>query len=447
MLQAIGVSSIEELFADIPEALRFKGRLNLPPGLSEPELLSHMRELAAKNRHLDELICFAGGGAYDHVIPSAVRAVVTRAEFYTSYTPYQAEITQGVLQSIFEFQTMICQLTGLDIANASMYDGASASAEGLIMACAHTGKGRVLVAEGVHPEYRLVVQTYLRHQGIKVDTVPCREGVLDLAALDERLGGDVAGLLVQHPNFFGHLEPVREAAQRVHAAGGLFVAAVDPISLGLLEPPGAYGADIAVGEGQALGNHLSFGGPYLGFLAAKEGLVRRMPGRIVGETVDSQGRRGYVLTLQAREQHIRRQRATSNICTNHALNALAASAYLALVGKEGLREAAYLSFQKAHYLEARIKELSAAVPGLRRLWDRPFFKEFAIETPLPAKELQARLLKRGFFAGPAFSQVGLEPEHALLVCATEARSRSEIDRFVEAIRTSLAPTAEGGPKR
>lgn len=438
MLRAIGVDSVEELFAGIPAALRFKGRLNLPAGLTEPELLAHLRELAGKNRHLDDLICFGGGGAYDHVIPSAVRTVISRSEFYTSYTPYQAEITQGVLQSIFEFQTLICQLTGMDIANASMYDGASASAEGLIMACSQTGKGRVLVAESVHPEYRQVVETYLSHQRIHVDVVPAKDGVLDLAALDERLGGDVAGLLVQQPNFYGHLEPVREAAQAIHAAGGLFVVAVDPISLGLLEPPGAYGADIAVGEGQALGNSLSFGGPYLGFLAAREALVRKIPGRIVGETVDSEGRRGYVLTLQAREQHIRRHRATSNICTNQALNALAASAYLALVGKEGLREAAYLSFQKAHYLEARLRELSGKKGSVRRLWDRPFFKEFVIQSELPADALIARLVAQGFFAGPSFAQVGLQPENALVVCATEARSREQIDRFVEAIAQSLA---------
>lgn len=433
MLQQIGVASTDELFEDIPPAVRFRGRLNLPPGMHEPELLRHMRELAGKNRHLDELVCFGGGGAYDHVIPAAVGTVISRSEFYTSYTPYQAEITQGVLQTIFEFQTLICQITGMDIANASVYDGASASAEGMIMACSHTGKGRVLVAGTVHPEYRLVVETYLRHQGVAVETVPAKDGVLDLAALRDMLGADVAGLLVQQPNFYGHLEPVREAGEAVHAAGGLYIVAVDPISLGLLAPPGAYGADIAVGEGQSLGNHLSFGGPYFGFLAAKEELVRRMPGRIAGETVDHQGRRGYVLTLQTREQHIRRQRATSNICTNQALNALAASAYLALVGKEGFREAAHLSFQKAHYLARRLE----AVEGVKRPWRQPFFKEFVIETPLDASELQARLVEAGFFAGPAFGQVGLEPEKALIVCATEARTRDEIDRFVEAVGAAL----------
>lgn len=439
MLQQIGVASTEELFEDIPQGLRFQGRLNLPPGLHEPELLRHMRELAAKNRHLDELVCFGGGGAYDHVIPAAVGTIISRSEFYTSYTPYQAEITQGVLQTIFEFQTLICQLTGLDIANASVYDGASACAEGMIMACSHTGRSRVLVAETVHPEYRLVVETYLRHQGITVETVPAKDGLVDAAILRQMLGDDVAGFLAQQPNFYGHLEPVREASDAVHRAGGLFVVAVDPLSLGILEPPGAYGADIAVGEGQSMGNPLSFGGPYLGFLAAKEALIRRIPGRIVGETVDNQGRRGFVLTLQAREQHIRRHRATSNICTNQALNALAASAYLALVGKEGLREAALLSFQKAHYLARRLEEID----GVRRPWRQPFFKEFVIETPLSADELQARLVEAGFFAGPTFSQVGLEPERALIVCATEARTRDEIDRFVEATAASLSRRRNG----
>lgn len=429
MLQEIGVNSLEELFADIPERLRLQGQLDLPKGMTEAELLRHMRQLAGKNRHLDDLVCFAGGGAYDHVIPTAVRSVVTRSEFYTSYTPYQAEITQGVLQTIFEFQTLICQLTEMDVANASVYDGASAAAEGMIIACSHTGKSRVLVAGTCHPEYRLVVETYLRHQGISVETVPVREGILDLDALGEMLGSDVAGLLVQHPNFFGHLEPVRRAAEAVHAAGGLFVVSVDPLSLGLLEPPGSYGADVAVGEGQSLGNHLSFGGPYLGFLAVREELVRRIPGRIVGETVDAQGRRGYVLTLQTREQHIRRQRATSNICTNQALNALAASAYLAFVGKEGLKEAAYLSFQKAHYLAERLE----AGGKVRRSWSQPFFKEFVVEADLPATALQSRLIDAGFVAGPAFPQVGLQPETALIVCATEARTKDEIDRFVEAV--------------
>lgn len=433
MLQQIGVASSEELFADIPPGVRFHGQLDLPPGISEPQLIRHMRELAEKNRHLDDLVCFGGGGAYDHVIPSAVATIISRSEFYTSYTPYQAEITQGVLQTIFEFQTLICQLTDLDIANASVYDGASASAEGLIMACSHTGKGRVLVAETVHPEYRLVAETYLRHQGIAVDTVPAKDGLLDLDALNQMLGKDVAGLLVQHPNFFGHLEPVHQASEAIHSAGGLFVVAVDPLSLGLLSPPGAYGADIAVGEGQPLGNNLSFGGPYLGFLAAKDELIRRIPGRIVGETVDNEGRRGYVLTLQAREQHIRRQRATSNICTNQALNALAASAYLALVGKEGLREAAHLSFQKAHYFAERL----TAVDGVKRPWQQPFFKEFVIESPLSAEDLQSRLIEAGFFAGPAFAQAGLEPENALIVCATEARTRDEIDRFVDAVAAAL----------
>lgn len=429
MLRTIGVDSVEELFADIPETLRLKRRLDLPQGMTEAELLRHMRELAGKNRHLDELVCFAGGGAYDHIVPAAVRTVISRSEFYTSYTPYQAEITQGVLQTIFEYQTLVCQLTGMDVANASLYDGASAAAEGMIIACAYTGRSRVLVAETCHPEYRQVVETYLRHQGIAVDTVPAREGVIDLETLGESLGSDVAGLLVQHPNFFGHLEPVREAGEAVHAAGGLFVVSVDPISLGLLAPPGSYGADVAVGEGQSLGNHLSFGGPYLGFLAVREEFVRRIPGRIVGETVDAQGRRGYVLTLQTREQHIRRERATSNICTNQALNALAASAYLALIGKGGLQEVARLSFQKAHYLARRLEES----PTVRRPWKQPFFKEFVIETDLPATELQSRLVQEGFVAGPAFSQVGLAPETALVVCATEARTKDEIDRFVEAV--------------
>lgn len=430
MLERIGVGSIDELFSDIPEALRFKGRLDLPEAMSEAELLRHLRGLAGRNRNLDELVCFAGGGAYDHLIPSALRAVVSRSEFYTAYTPYQAEISQGVLQTIFEFQTLICQLTGLDVANASLYEGASALAEAAIMACGHTGRRRVLVAGTVHPEYRQVVHTYMRHQGVGVEVVPADRGVLDLEALENALGDEVACVMVQHPNVYGCLEPVRAACEAAHKAGALFVAAVDPISLGLLEPPGAYGADIAVGEGQALGNPLSFGGPYLGFLAAREELLRRIPGRIVGETVDAQGRRGYVLTLQAREQHIRRHRATSNICTNQALNALAATAYLALVGKEGLREAAYLSLQKAHYLEAALLETGKFERG----WDRPFFKEFALVPKIPVDELLQGLLREGFVAGPALARLGLEPPGGLIFCATEARTRDEIDALAAAVR-------------
>ena len=294
------------------------------------------------------------------------------------------------------------------------------------------------MASTVHPEYRLVVETYLRHQGIAVEKF--------LPKMASSTSTPSKGCwerrrrpLGPTPQFLGHLEQPRRASEAVHSVGGLFVVAVDPLSLGLLAPPGAYGADIAVGEGQPLGNPLSFGGPYLGFLATTEELIRRIPGRIVGETVDSQGRRGYVLTLQAREQHIRRQRATSNICTNQALNALAASAYLAIVGKEGLREAAHLSFQKAHYLAERL----SAVAGVRRLWQHPFFKEFVIESRLPAGELQSRLIEAGFFAGPAFAQVGLEPENALLVCATEARSREEIDRFVEAVAAAVRRVSAG----
>ncbi len=429
MLSVIGVSSISELFADIPEAVRAKAPLDLPEGMAEATLLQHMIALGAKNQSADDLVCFAGGGAYDHLIPTALKTIVSRSEFYTAYTPYQAEISQGVLQTIFEFQTLLCQLTGLDVANASVYEGASALAEGAIMACSHTGRSRVLISATCHPEYRHVVRTYLSHQGIAVEEIPAQDGALSLEALQDMIGDDVAGVLVQHPNFYGHLESVHRVSEVVHQHGALFVVSVDPISLGVLEPPGAYGADIAVGEGQSLGNTLSYGGPYLGFLVAKESLVRRIPGRIVGQTVDAQGRRGFTLTLQAREQHIRRQRATSNICTNQALNALCATAYLVLVGKEGLREAAYLSLQKAHYLERELRGRA----GVRRLADRPFFKEFAVQTGEDPHELDKRLLSAGFFAGPHFAHVGLQPEDGLIVCATEARTKDEIDRFVDVI--------------
>lgn len=429
MLAAIGVSSIGELFADIPEDVRARDPLNLPEGMAEATLLRHMMALSGKNRNADDLLCFAGGGAYDHLIPIALKTIVSRSEFYTAYTPYQAEISQGVLQTIFEFQTLLCQITGLDVANASVYEGASALAEAGIMACSHTNRSRVLIAETCHPEYRHVVETYLRHQGIAVQTLPMQDGAVDMAALQDALSDDVACVLVQHPNFYGHLESVHRLSEVTHEHGALFVVSVDPISLGILEPPAAYGADIAVGEGQSLGNTLSFGGPYLGFLVAKESLIRRIPGRIVGETVDAEGRRGFTLTLQAREQHIRRHRATSNICTNQALNALCATAFLTLIGKEGLREAAYLSFQKAHYLERRLRETGQ----VKRLAQQPFFKEFAVTTGEDPQGLDARLLEAGFFAGPHFAQVGLDPHDGLIVCATEARTKDEIDRFADAL--------------
>lgn len=430
MLAEIGIGSVAELFEDISEDVRFQGGLQLPEALSEAQLVAHLRELADRNADLDTYTCFMGGGVYDRLVPAALAELVGRAEFVTTYTPYQAEVSQGVLQSIYEFQSLICLLTGLDVANASVYDGATACAEAAIMACAHTKRNTVLVAEGLHPEYRQVMETYLRQQGLATVMVPMREGLIDMEALRDLLGNDTAGLVVQQPNFFGCLEGVDEIGQAVHEAGGLYIACVDPVSLAVLKSPGEYGADIAVGEGQPLGNAVSFGGPYVGFMATKQELVRRLPGRIVGATVDQAGRRGFVLTLQAREQHIRRERATSNICSNQALNALAAAVYLALVGRQGLKDIATQSLQKAHYARARLCEL----PGFEPAFDAPFFQEFTLAVDHDVEKLNELLLEEKIIGGLPLRRFDSRYANWALFCVTEARTREEIDTLAATLR-------------
>jgi len=430
MLAAIGVRSAAELFDDIPEAIRLKRPLDLPPAMAEAEVRRHLTALAGRNADLDRYACFLGAGAYDHLIPAAVGHLVSRSEFYTSYTPYQAEITQGVLQATYEYQTMIASLTGMDMANASIYDGATALAEGALVACAHTGRDRVVIPVTVHPEYRQVTHTYLRHQGLEVVEVPYRDGVTSLTELKARVDQRTAAVVVQQPNFFGCLEDVAAVGQLAREAGALLIVAVaDPLTLGLLEPPGALGAHLAVGEGQPLGNHLSFGGPYLGFLAARQELVRRLPGRIVGATVDREGTRGFVLTLQTREQHIRREKATSNICTNQALNALTAAIYLSLLGKEGVREVAWQSLQKAHYLQRAM----TALPGFAPAWTAPFFHEFVVRTTADAEELVQRLLDHQIIGGLPLGRFYPELADCMLWCVTESRTREEMDRLVAAL--------------
>lgn len=434
MLAAIGVKSIDDLFDDIPEHLRLRRRLQLPEALSEADTLRHLRELAARNANLDEYVSFLGGGAYEHLIPAALESILERGEFKTAYTPYQAEISQGVLQAMYEFQSFITLLTGLDVANSSMYDGASALAEACIMAAAHTQRGRVVLSAGIHPHYRQVAATYLRYQGIEVRVAPLAGVATDAARLAALVDRDTAAVCVQHPNAYGTIEQMEPLVQAAKQQGALFVAVVDPISLAVLKPPGAYGADIAVGDVQPLGTPPSFGGPYAGFMAARQYLLRRLPGRIVGKTTDREGRVGYVLTLQAREQHIRRERATSNICTNQALIALRATVYLALLGKEGLREVAYACLQKAHYTRRRLLEL----PG----WSAPpqpwFFREFVVRPPVDPAELNRRLAEYKIFGGLPLGAWNPELADALLVCVTEARTRSEIDRFVDAVREITA---------
>ena len=430
MLAEIGIGSVAELFADIPTEVRFKGRLSLPEALSEAELLTHLRELADLNADLDRYTCFMGGGVYDRLIPAALGELVGRAEFVTTYTPYQAEVSQGVLQSIYEFQSLICLLTGLDVANASVYDGATACAEAAVMACGHTRKDKVLLTEGLHPEYIQTVETYLGPQGLTTEIVPMKDGRVDMEALQDLMDGDVAALITQQPNFFGCVEQVVDIGRVVHDKKALYIACVEPISLAILTPPGEYGADIAVGEGQPLGNQVSFGGPHVGFMAAREELLRRLPGRIVGATVDQDNRRGFVLTLQAREQHIRRERATSNICSNQALNALAAAVYLALVGPKGLQSIANHSLQKAHYAEARMSE----VPGFEPAFGAPFFQEFTMNVDGDVKELNELLLEEKIVGGLPLER--FDPRYAnwALFCVTEARTREEIDKLVAALR-------------
>jgi len=441
MLSALGLSDIEELFSDIPDELRLKREMDLPKSMSEPELLSHLKQIAGNNANADDYTCFLGAGVYDHHIPSVVNHIVSRSEFYTSYTPYQPEISQGMLQAIFEYQTMICTLTGMDVSNASMYDGATALAEAMFMAVRATGRNNVAVSKGVHPEYIEVLKTYGKPIGINVREIELSGGKTDPAKIREA-AEELAAVIVQSPNYFGVIEDLKQAAECAKDSGALSVACVDPISLGILRPPGDCGIDIAVGEGQSLGNPLSFGGPHFGFLAVKKPLMRKVPGRIVGQTVDHDGRRGFVLTLQAREQHIRREKAVSNICSNQSLNALAAAVYMSVMGKKGLVKVAKLCFDKAHYAYRKLIETGKFAP----VFDAPFFKEFTVRAlDEPVSEINKRLLRNrimggldlgagrfGINTGAACSADGNGGmENCWLVAVTEKRTRQEIDRFVE----------------
>ncbi|MCS7235028.1 MAG: aminomethyl-transferring glycine dehydrogenase subunit GcvPA [Armatimonadota bacterium] len=439
MLEAIGVRSVEELFADVPERVRLRRPLRLRPALSDMEVLRYLRALADRNGHADRLVCFAGAGAYDHFIPPAVWQLVGRGEFLTAYTPYQAEIMQGELQATYEYQTMVCALLGMEVANASMYDGASALGEAVVMARDLTGRDRVVTSQAVHPEYRQVLRTYTEPLGIRVTELRHEDGATppDGRAVD----GRTAAVVVQHPNFFGCLEDVRGWAEVCHRVGALLVVAcADPLAYGLLEPPGVLGADIVAAEGQALGNPLNFGGPYLGIIATRQQFVRRMPGRLVGATVDRHGRRGFVLTLQTREQHIRREKATSNICTNEALNALAAAVYLSLLGPQGVRQVAELCVRKAHYLKARLAQLD----GFHLPFRTPTFHEFVVRTPRPAAAVVRALAREGFLAGIPLGRFYRGMASHLLVCATETRTRDELDGFVEALARVARRRVVGG---
>src|SRR6266536_2341833 len=419
MLARIGLDGLDALFDQIPPSVRLDRPLDLPEGVSEMEILADLRALAAADRNADDLVCFAGAGAYDHYVPSVVWALAGRSEFYTSYTPYQPELSQGVLQALFEYQSMICELTGLEVSNASLYDGPTALVEAVHMARAATGRSRILVSGAVDRRYVQTLRTYGRGAGYEPEAIPSSGG---LTAPPE-VGNDVAAVIVQHPNFYGNLDRAREIFDAARAAGARAVQVFDPQSLGILPSPGELGADIAVGEGQGLGNHLNYGGPYLGIIASRMQDVRRMPGRIVGETTDVEGRTGYVLTLQAREQHIRREKATSNICTNQTLMAVAATVYMAWLGPEGLAELGRQCLAKSRYTAEHLDDLSSA----EMMWPgAEFFKEFVVVPRRDPVEVQRRLLGEGFLAGPVVDGRGL------LVSVTERRTRDEIDRFVKA---------------
>jgi glycine dehydrogenase subunit 1 len=431
MLRTIGASSEDDLLSDVPESLRLARPLDLPPALSEWEAVRSLQQLAAASR---SLTCFAGAGYYDHHVPAVVDHIIRRSEFYTAYTPYQAEVSQGTLQSIYEFQSMICELMGLDVANASMYDGASAMAEAALMARSIQRKrDKIVISATVNPHYRQVLDTYNLGLGMPVDIAPRTSGgVTDIDALKRALDDRTAAVIVQNPSFYGTIEDIAAAAAVAHEAGALLVAVVDPISLAVLKSPGECGADIAVAEGQPFGIPLSFGGPVLGLFAARQQYIRHMPGRIVGMTEDVDGRRGFVLTLQTREQHIRREKATSNICTNQGLCALAATVYLSTVGKLGLQQVAESSAQLAHYAYDRIIEetnLQPLFPGT------PFLREFALKTPGPAREIIERGAEKGLLAGVALSRFPhLDIEDGLLIAFTEKRSRQDVELLLEVLK-------------
>lgn len=430
MLKEMEVSGFEELITSVPESLRLKKQLQLPRGLSELELKNLLEKISGENRSPDSLISFLGGGAYDHFIPSPVNHILLRSEFYTAYTPYQPEVSQGTLQSIYEYQSLICQLTEMEVANASMYDGASAVAEAALLSLAETGRNEILVSASLNPNYHKVLCTYCERGGIKIRKIDLKDGTTDLELLEKKLSSKTAGFILQSPNFFGLVENAAEIEKMVHSAGALLIMACDPVSLAILKTPGEYGADVAVGEGQPLGNSLNFGGPFLGFFTCRKSLIRRMPGRIVGATVDSKDRKGFVLVLQTREQHIRREKATSNICTNEALCALAAAVYLSLLGKNGLRKVAELCLQKSHYAAEQISKID----GFKLKFQKPFFKEFVIETPIPAKRVVKLLLKKNILAGIDLSMFDRKLKNCLLVSVTEKRTKEEIDRLVENLR-------------
>jgi glycine dehydrogenase subunit 1 len=415
MLSEIGVASVDELFQDVPEHLRHP-QFSLPAPLSELELKRELRQLAESNANLEDYACFLGAGSYRHFVPAVVDHIIGRSEFYTAYTPYQAEVSQGTLQPVYEYQSLVCQLTGMEVSNAGMYDGSTAAAEAAVMACTVSKRNKVAVSNTVNPAYREVIGTYVEGRDLVVETIES----------DTSLSADYACLIVQRPNFFGCLEKMETYVQKAHDVGALFISIFDPISLGMFRPPGDYEADIAVAEGQPLGIPMCFGGPYLGVFACRKEYVRYMPGRLVGKTIDVEGRPGYVMTMVTREQYIRRERAISNICTSEALMALAAAVYLAAVGKRGLRHVAELCYHKAHYAAQAISKLQ----GYSLVFKEPFFKEFVVSCPQAPSKINEALLHEKIIGGLDISNF---IDNGMLLCVTEMNTKQEVDRLVEVL--------------
>ncbi|KAB2489491.1 aminomethyl-transferring glycine dehydrogenase subunit GcvPA [Priestia endophytica] len=431
MFSLLNISSVDELFEDLPTEIRLERELNIQPATSESLLMKKMQNLALQNRNANQYPNFLGAGTYDHYIPSVVNHITSRSEFYTAYTPYQPEISQGELQAIFEFQTMVCELTGMEVANSSMYDGFTSLAEAASLAVTSTRRSQILVSKAVHPESRAILDTVAYGQEYMVKEVDLTVDCTNLEKLNEYANEDTAAIIVQYPNFFGSIEDLVEIKKVAEINGAALIVSANPLALGLLQTPGRLGADIVVGDMQPLGIPMSFGGPHCGYFAVNKKLMRKVPGRIVGQTTDEQGKRGFVLTLQAREQHIRRDKASSNICSNQALNALASSICMTALGKQGIRHMAQLNFEKAGYMVKRLKE-----KGMIIINQAPFFNEFVVELPIPAKEVNAKLLEAGIIGGFDLGHdYGLE--HQMLIAVTEQRTKEEIDQFVEVLEGIL----------
>ncbi|KMY42756.1 aminomethyl-transferring glycine dehydrogenase subunit GcvPA [Peribacillus loiseleuriae] len=427
MLEFLQISSIDELFEDIPADIRLQGELNIPPAVPEPLLLKKMNQLATKNKNANHYPTFLGAGTYDHYIPSVVNHMISRSEFYTAYTPYQPEISQGELQAIFEFQTMVCELTGMDVANSSMYDGFTSLAEAASLAVASSRRSKVLVSKAVHPESRAILRTVADGPGYTVEEIDLTDEITDLGKLQEQIDKDTAAVIVQYPNFFGSIEDLTAIKKIAEENKALFIVSANPLALALLQAPGKLGADIVIGDMQPLGIPMSFGGPHCGYFAVSKKFMRKIPGRIVGQTEDEKGQRGFVLTLQAREQHIRRDKASSNICSNQALNALASSICMSSLGKQGIRQMAQLNLEKADYMAKTLKQ-----KGFVILNQSPFFNEFVVELPRPVKEVNAKLLEAGIIGGFDL-EIDYGHENQMLLAVTEQRTKEEIDQFVEVL--------------